>query len=289
MASKDSLFCLFQRLFPQHLVSRIAGALANVRQPWIKNLLISAFIRRFAIDLEEAESADKNTYPSFNAFFTRALKPDARSIDSGLETVISPADGMVSQIGSIREGKLVQAKGIDYRLNDLLADAPLAKTFDKGFFATIYLSPRDYHRVHMPFAGQLIRTTYLPGRLFSVNAATTKALDNLFTRNERLVCQFDSPAGPFVLVLVGATLVAGIETVWEGQYAPASAKYRDHRPDTLHFEKGEEIGRFKFGSTVILLLPPQAAIDGEVKTGQLIKMGEKIARLPGNEHAQHQP
>lgn len=254
-----TLFVILQLLLPQHLLSRVAGWLAELRHPrWLKDLMISGFIKAFGVNMSEAAEPYPEAYPSFNAFFTRPLRAGARPLAEA--DILCPADGCISQIGRIEEASLLQAKGRHYSTWSLLGgDQARAAQFRNGCFATIYLSPRDYHRVHMPIAGELVATRYIPGKLFSVNGTTAAGVERLFARNERLVCYFDTAAGPMAMVLVGAMVVAGIETVWEGQVAPPlrAMLQRDYRalPAPVRLAKGEEMGRFKLGSTVILLFP----------------------------------
>lgn len=281
MNHQAELFVALQRLLPQHALSRLIARVAESKMPWLKNRLIERAIAAFDINIDEAASSDLDDYENFNSFFTRALKEGARPIDQDSDALISPADGAVSQAGPITQQRIIQAKGSDYSASRLLGDSEEAKRYTDGAFTTIYLSPKDYHRVHMPIAGTLMSTRYIPGDLFSVNDKTAQALPGLFARNERLVCQFDSELGQFALVFVGAMLVAGIETVWGGFETPGRGAVRnaDFSGRDLRFDKGEEIGRFKFGSTVILMFQkdkidwqdsfiPQAAV----------QMGEKIAK-----------
>jgi phosphatidylserine decarboxylase len=287
----DSLFILLQHLVPQHLLSRLVGALAELRHPlWLKNAVIRHFVNHFRVDLSEAEQPDPTAYPSFNAFFTRALREGARPIADA--AVVCPADGAISQLGEIREHSIFQAKGHNYSTWALLGgDEARAAQFRNGSFATIYLSPRDYHRVHMPVAGRLVATRYIPGDLFSVNSVTAERVERLFARNERLVCYFDTALGPMAMVLVGAMIVAGIETVWEGQVAPPPRRMvtRDYAQPQAAVElaQGEEMGRFKLGSTVILLFP-EGAVQWEerYRAGVATRLGEALAspaesHLPG--------
>jgi phosphatidylserine decarboxylase len=280
MNHQAELFVALQRLLPKHALSRLIARAAESKIPWLKNWLIERAIAAFNINIHEAASSDLDDYENFNSFFTRALKDGARPIDRHGDALISPADGAVSQAGPITQQRIIQAKGSDYSASRLLGDSEEAKLYNNGAFTTIYLSPKDYHRVHMPIAGTLVSTRYIPGDLFSVNDKTAQALPGLFARNERLVCQFDSELGQFALVFVGAMLVAGIETVWGGFETPGRGAVRnaDFSGRDLYYDKGEEIGRFKFGSTVILLFQkdkidwqdsfvPQAAV----------QMGEKIA------------
>lgn len=251
-------FIILQHLLPQHLLSRLVGRVAECKAPWLKNLLITRFIKHYKVDMSEAAEPDPAHYSNFNAFFTRALREDARPMDDDPNGVCCPADGAISQLGKIQEGRIFQAKGQDYSLHKLLGGDPeLAATFAEGSFATIYLSPRDYHRVHMPVTGTLRSMTYVPGDLFSVNAVTAENVQGLFARNERAVCIFDTELGPMAMVLVGAMIVAGIETVWSGQVAPVKRTITRHdyqKPmNPVVIQKGEEMGRFKLGSTVVLL------------------------------------
>ena len=250
----NTAFIILQYLLPQHLLSRLVGKLAECRLPWLKNLLIRRFIAQYNVDMSEAVDSTPEAYANFNAFFTRALKDDARPIDDA--HVVCPADGAISQLGEINRGRIFQAKGQDYSLQTLLGDdKALTAEFDGGSFATIYLSPRDYHRVHMPVDGTLRSMTYVPGKLFSVNTTTAENVRSLFARNERAICVFDTEFGPMAMILVGAMIVAGIETVWDGQVAPPPRQIttRNYPQDAPSLKKGEEMGRFKLGSTVILL------------------------------------
>jgi phosphatidylserine decarboxylase len=254
----DVLFAKLQYLVPQHLLSRAAGRIARSEKSWIKNTFITWFVKRYHVDMSQAVEENPQAYKCFNDFFTRALKPGARPIDFSENSIVCPADGAVSQLGDIVDGRIFQAKGQDYTAQELLGgDAQLAEEFSAGTFATIYLSPRDYHRVHMPYGGKLRKMVAVPGDLFSVNTATAAQVPRLFSRNERLVAIFDTDIGPMAVVLVGAMIVAGIETVWAGEVAPVkgtvkTTEYRD--PSTaIELAKGDEMGRFKLGSTVVLL------------------------------------
>ncbi|MBN7795563.1 archaetidylserine decarboxylase [Parahaliea mediterranea] len=280
----DSLFILLQHLVPQQLLSRAVGALARARHPrWLKNWVIRRFVNRFRVDLSEAEEPNPEAYATFNDFFTRPLREGARPLADA--DIVCPADGRISQIGDIAEHSIFQAKGRSYSTWSLLGgDEGWAERFRNGSFATIYLSPRDYHRVHMPLAGKLLASRYIPGELFSVNAVTAGGVEHLFARNERLVCYFDTEAGPMAMVLVGAMIVAGIETVWEGQVAPPPRRilHRDFSvaPAPVALGKGEEMGRFKLGSTVILLFPEGAmAWDERYAAGTPTRLGESLAAL----------
>lgn len=268
-------FSLLQYPLPQHALSRLTGRFAQCDKPWVKNTLINAFIKRFNVDMSQAQEPSPSAYPTFNDFFTRALKPDARPLGEG---VLSPADGTLSQYGRLTTaGKLVQAKGHTYSTETLLGgDKTLADEFLDGSFATVYLSPRDYHRVHMPVTGTLREMIYVPGRLFSVNQATANYVPGLFARNERLVCIFDTEHGPMAMVLVGAMIVAAIETVWSGQVTPLSGhpqRMRFGQPVVL--EKGAEMGRFKLGSTVVMCFAKPVTFDNH-SLGTNVQMGQTL-------------
>jgi phosphatidylserine decarboxylase len=277
----EKLFILFQHLVPQHLLSRCTGALARLRHPeWLKNLLIRQFILHFDVDMSEAVESDPSQYACFNDFFTRPLCDGARPL--AVADILCPADGAISQMGEIANGLLFQAKGRFFSAEDLLGgDAVRAAQFERGQFATIYLSPKDYHRVHMPVAGKLTATCYIPGQLFSVNGVTAENVDRLFARNERLVCYFETARGPMAMVLVGAMVVAGIETVWAGQVAPppkrpVAVDYLS-LPAPVELPQGDEMGRFMLGSTVILLFPEGVMhFDERYEAGASTVMGEGL-------------
>ncbi|GAA0694215.1 hypothetical protein GCM10009104_22020 [Marinobacterium maritimum] len=281
---KDSLFILLQHLLPQHLLSRLVGCLAECRMPWVKNLFINWFRKRYQVDMSQALEPNPEAYEHFNAFFTRALKPDARPLDNSEGAILSPADGAISQLGPIEHGRIFQAKGHSYALSTLLGgDLERAQPFINGSFATIYLSPRDYHRVHMPISGTLRESIYIPGDLYSVNQVTAAGVDNLFARNERLVAIFDTELGPMAMVLVGAMIVAGIETVWNGQVAPLPRQplVLDPAPGQppVELAAGDEMGRFKLGSTVILLFGPEVMEWAEqLGAGDSVVMGRSIGQ-----------
>lgn len=274
--SLSRLFALIQYPLPHHLLSRLVGRLADCRTPWLKNALVRRFIRQFKVDMSEAANPDPTAYATFNDFFTRELKADARPLGEG---VLSPADGRLSQFGPLTAGQLLQAKGHRFSAMDLLGgDGEAARRYLGGSFATVYLSPSDYHRVHMPVAGTLTEMVYVPGRLFSVNAATTEHVPNLFARNERLVCHFDTEQGPMVMVLVGAMIVAAIETVWAGQITPLPrGGVQRIRFDTpVHLERGAEMGRFKLGSTVVMALSEPVAFADGLEPGAKVQMGQSL-------------
>jgi len=281
LAAVNRLFILLQTVVPQHALSRITGWLADLRRPvWLKNGIVRLFVWHFGVDMTEAAQPDYRRYPNFNEFFTRALRADARPLAAA--DVVCPADGALSQLGAIAGDRLLQAKGRDFTVVDLLGgDTGRAASYRDGHFATIYLSPRDYHRVHMPVAGRLTATRYVPGRLFSVNAVTAAHVDRLFARNERLVCHFDTERGPMAMVLVGAMIVAGIETVWTGRLAPPpreprAVDYIDTQAP-VEFVRGQEMGRFFLGSTVILLFPQGAVtFEEHLEPGAQTRMGEPL-------------
>ncbi len=276
------LFILMQYLIPQHLLSRMVGRIAECRIDWVKNTFIQQFVRHFKVDMSEAQQSDPCQYPDFNSFFTRALRDGVRPI-CGDQAISSPADGAISQLGAIRSGRIFQAKGQSYSSTELLGGDPeLAALFEDGSFATIYLSPRDYHRVHMPCDGKLQKTVYIPGDLFSVNQTTAERVPRLFARNERLVTLFDTPRGPVASIMVGAMIVAGIETVWSGQEAPPLRAVTTHSfsepPAAVSLRRGQEMGRFKLGSTVILLFPKgKVQWLPELRAGCELRMGQAMA------------
>lgn len=277
-------FAYLQYLLPHHALSRLVGLFAEAR--FGRVLFMRAFIRRYGVDMSEAANPNLHDFANFNAFFTRALRPGCRPLAEEAGAVLCPADGSISQLGDIDADALLQAKGHSYTVADLLGgDTSQAAAFRHGKFATVYLSPRDYHRVHLPVAATLVSTTYIPGRLFSVNHSTVARVPRLFARNERLVCLFDTALGPMAVVLVGAMIVAGIETVWGGQVCPGARAgrlhtidYREHAPP-LRFEAGAEIGRFKLGSTAIVLFP-QGAVElaSTLQAGSPVRMGQLLAR-----------
>jgi phosphatidylserine decarboxylase len=279
-----SIAVRLQYVLPHRLLSRIVLGATRVRwTPW-KNLLIRTITRAYKVDIDEAATTDLTAYPHFNAFFTRALKPGARPLDADPRAVLMPADGRVSQAGAVASGRILQAKGRDYSVAELLADEDFARAFDGGVFATIYLSPRDYHRVHLPVAGRLIETRHVPGRLFSVSPATVDTVPRLFARNERLVCRFDTAHGPMAVVMVGAMLVSGVETVWGGVAIPPYARsvgVVDHRSGpAVELARGAEMARFNMGSTVVVLLPRGHALAAGLTPGTPVRMGQRLGTLP---------
>lgn len=279
----EKLFALLQLVLPHHLVSRLVGYMARSEVPFVKNNFIKVFLNRFDINMSEAAQEDPYAYDNFNAFFTRALKDGARPIDSDPHSIVSPADGAISQLGPILGSDVLQAKGRHYSLYELLGgDSALAAEFTNGSFATVYLSPKDYHRVHMPFTGTLREMIYVPGRLFSVNQATTRQIADLFARNERAVCVFDTEHGPMVVILVGAMIVAGIETVFSGPVTPLArsvqrTRYALNEKGPIVLTKGDELGRFYLGSTAILLFSEgKASFNSSLAADSPVRMGEKL-------------
>ncbi len=283
--SNDRLLSLWQYPIPQHLISRLMGLVANSENPAIRDPFTRWFANRYGVDMNEAANPDLASYRTFNEFFTRPLKPGARPVDRDAHSIVSPADGAISELGPISDDAILQAKGYSYSATTLLGGDPArAEAFRDGQFITVYLSPKDYHRVHMPLAGTLREMIYVPGRLFSVNTRTANGVPGLFARNERVVCIFDTVAGPMALVLVGAIVVAGIATVWSGTVTPphrrleATTFTSGVKPVAL--DKGAEMGRFLVGSTAIVLLPKGAAQwDPALRSGTPLRMGQRIGAL----------
>ena len=267
-------FVTLQRLLPQHLLSRAVGRLAASEARWVRGPLIRAFARAYGVEMREAERAELADYRSFNDFFTRALVPGARPVAAAPDAVAAPGDGRVSQTGLIEQGRLLQAKGVRYSF-DALAGACADPAFEGGPFVTIYLSPKDYHRVHVPLEGRLVRTAAVPGRLFSVNATTEAHVEGLFAVNERLAALFETPFGKMLVVMVGALIVASIETVWDGPRSPyRETTVTEHdRP----FAKGAEMGRFLLGSSVVLAFERgRVRLDEALAPGAAVRMGQAI-------------
>ncbi|HAR76391.1 MAG TPA: phosphatidylserine decarboxylase, partial [Psychrobacter sp.] len=265
-----------QQFVPQQKISKVAGRLAASRHPWVKRTFIRSFAKAYDVSLDEYERQSLNAYESFNDFFTRELQDDARAIDATVNGIASPADGMISQLGQIHDHKLLQAKGRDYDIGQLLADSADGDYFADGSFATVYLAPSNYHRVHMPFDGTLTQTRYVPGTLFSVNNTTAANVPDLFARNERLVCLFDTAYGKAAVIMVGAMIVAGIETVATGKIIRTDdIQEADH---DMSLKKGDELGRFYLGSTAIVVLPKAAKTDWQdtMKHGSTVQMGQLL-------------
>lgn len=281
---KRKLFVGMQHVLPQHLLTSIVYSATRSRSPAIKNWLIGSFMRGFKPEMGDAVQPNPLAYGSFNEFFTRALRPDARPIVRDPGTLISPVDGTVSQLGRIEGKQIFQAKGRHYSLDALLAGpGDWTRRFAGGAFSTLYLAPYNYHRIHMPLPGTLVAAWYVPGKLFSVNATTAAAVDSLFARNERVVCVFENGPLVFAMVLVGALFVGSMETVWHGEITPRRPRRPIELPVTgllapARLEQGAEMGRFNMGSTVILVLPPgttQWLVDQ--RAGSTIRMGQPLA------------
>lgn len=284
--TKDQLFAFTQHITPQKTLSRAIGRIAECENRWVKNTFISQFVKKYQVDMSEAINSDPLSYRNFNDFFTRAIRPELRPICDQDDGIACPADGAISQLGNIEYGTLFQAKGHNYSLTDLLGgDASLSNQFLGGSFATVYLSPKDYHRVHMPLTGRLTKMIHIPGKLFSVNKVTAEQIPNVFARNERTVCLFDTEAGPMAVILVGAMIVASIETVWAGQVTPFNKQvvtWDYGALNNIELKKGEEMGRFKLGSTAIILFGKDAinweeSLQAETPT----KMGMHFGRIVG--------
>lgn len=276
-----SPFILLQQALPQHALSRLAGSLASSERAWIKDLLIRRFAAAYKVDLGEAARKIED-FTSFNDFFTRELKAGARPLADADAFILSPADGAISQLGTISKGRIFQAKGRDFSASELLGHGEdIARGFEGGSFITIYLSPRDYHRVHMPASGRLQSTAYIPGDLFSVNQQTAESVDRLFARNERLACLFDGADGRFASVMVGAMIVAGIDPVWPHRFSAHASDvvHENFAAEDREFAAGDEMGRFYLGSTVVLLFEKGRAEWLEtLGPGNAIRMGEAIGR-----------
>ncbi len=278
--TSDILKARLQYILPKRALTDFAGCLANVEIPAIKNYLIRDFIGKYNVNMSEALVESIDDYASFNEFFIRHLKPGSRPISDA--TVVSPVDGIVSEIGAISSGRLIQAKGHDYTVKELLAtDAMTSAQFDNGLFATLYLSPKDYHRVHMPIEATLRDMIYVPGKLFSVRPATALVIPKLFSQNERLVVFFDTSLGLMAMVLVGATIVGAIGTSWHGDIRRGSRKQRFVYSENMNIvlQKAAEMGYFKLGSTVIVLLADGHRVTWkpELKAGSLIRLGDALA------------
>lgn len=277
----DYVKTFFHYLTPKKTLTWILGSIANIKTPWFKNLFINCFIRIYDVNMAEAQYDTADDYETFNNFFTRYLKPEARPIAD--TTIISPVDGYLAQFGRIEDGQIIQAKGRQYSLEALLAgDVNACETLKKGAFATLYLSPKDYHRVHMPIEGTLLQTTYVPGKLFSVQPATTRVIPDLFARNERLICLFDTPIGLMASIMVGATIVGSMATSWGGVLPRKKIieriNYRGQDFAQPSLPQGGEMGYFQMGSTVILLFANAQAIQwvDQLTVGQAVKFGQTL-------------
>ena len=277
----DRFAVLPQYLFPKRALTSFAGWVSSHQRGWVTTEIVRRFVRKYQVNMDEALNPDIASYLSFNDFFTRALKPGARPIADA--DLVSPVDGAISQFGVIEKDQIFQAKGHHYSTTAVVGgDAALAAQYEHGSFATLYLSPRDYHRIHMPCDGRLLRMTYVPGDLFSVNPVTARGVPGLFARNERVVCVFESARGPFVLILVGATIVGSMATVWHGVVNPPRGKvvrtwdYPASGP-AVALKKGEEMGRFLLGSTVVMLFPKgPLAFNPQWAPGRSIRLGEAM-------------
>ena len=279
-------FVVLQYLVPKHLLTRLTWRIARIRNVRVKDFLITQFAKAFDVDLDEVRLEVPGGFATFNEFFVRELKDGARRIDDDAEAIVSPVDGTISAAGAIRADRIFQAKGMDYTLGDLLAtDLAEAEHYIGGRFATIYLAPHDYHRVHAPLNAELVAARYVPGDLFSVNEATVSRLDGLFRRNERLVMHFRTDRGPAVLIFVGAFNVGSISTPWTGEVRPRKTGVVDALDLGAHptrVGKGDLLGWFNMGSTVILLLPGGACEwDDDLEPGETVRMGQEIGELQG--------
>lgn len=275
----DQLKIISQYLLPKHLLSRLTGKMAAAKAGKLTTFLITRFISQYGIDMSEAKHSEAEDFDTFNDFFTRELKEGIRPIISGDENLALPVDGKISQQGDIKAGRIFQAKGHDFSLRELLGgqDA-ISAPFEDGIFSTIYLAPKDYHRIHMPITGKLEKTIFIPGDLFSVNPLTAENVPNLFARNERAVAIFSTAVGPMAMVLVGATIVASIETVWSGTFKGKEIQYWDHSDEDIVLEKGAEMGRFKLGSTIVALFAKDAIeLSSALEPGSVTRLGELFA------------
>ena len=282
LSFKDKLFLLFQYCVPHKLLNYLAAKIANSKIQILKNLLIKLFIKKFNIDLSEYILQDPLEFESFNAFFTRKLSPGIRTFDTNSDVICSPIDGGISQINNITQNRLIQAKNHFYTLLDLTAGfEQFYHPFINGNFVTLYLSPRDYHRVHMPLDGKLLCSLYVPGKFFSVNDVSNDNIPNIYTKNTRLLCQFETELGPMCVIFVGAMIVGQISTKWGGcMHYNDEPIFKDHTKEHLKFNKADEIGHFELGSTVILLFNKQIIWDDNLHAGQPIQMGQKLGVMP---------
>lgn len=280
----DKLKIIGQYLLPKHLVTLLAGKLANAKMGKFTTFLITKFIKQFKIDMSEAKYSEAADFETFNDFFTRELKAGLRPIIEGDNNLATPVDGCVSQQGEIKAGRIFQAKGHDFSLRELLGGRDdVAAPFDDGIFSTVYLAPKDYHRIHMPITGKLEQMIFIPGDLFSVNPLTAQNVPNLFARNERAVAIFSTAIGPMAMVLVGATIVGSIETVWEGTLTPQKNKeiqYWDYQDQEIVLQKGAEMGRFKLGSTIVALFPKDSIeFSDALAPSSVTRLGELFATV----------
>ncbi|MGB1648951.1 MAG: archaetidylserine decarboxylase [Cycloclasticus sp.] len=277
------LFILLQHILPQHGLSALMHKLARCKTPWVKNTMINFIVKRFGVNMSEAFEPNPEAYETFNAFFTRKLRDDVRPLERGRTTISCPVDGTISQIGRIDNGEVFQAKGKSFNLSALLGNDALASEFEDGQFTTIYLSPKDYHRIHFPIGGALKKMVHVPGDLFSVNPTTVATIDELFARNERVIAFFDTPAGPMAMVMVGAIFVSSIETVWYGEVTPPrhnQIRHWSYQDKKLKYKKNEEMARFNMGSTVVLLYGKDKVTWAEgLAAGDTVQHGQVIAKM----------
>ena len=282
-----------QYVIPKHFLSSMMHSFMQIKTPFIKNNVIKIMTKIYGIEISEAADENIENYPHFNAFFTRALKDEARPIDATPNSWVSPADGLISQSTEIQKNHIIQAKSHPYTVEALVGgDIEYAKKFENGDAAVIYLSPKDYHRVHMPIDAKLISMTYVPGDLFAVNPATVRQIPGLFARNERLVIRFENEQGPFCLIMVGAIFVGSMETVWEGiitpEYDPV-IQHWDYVEKDINLVKGQELGRFNMGSTVVLVTPEGVISElGKIQANTPIKMGQHLAKYSDNNNIKQQ-
>lgn len=279
---RDRIFVALHSMLPGHFLSWLMFHIARIQNPGFKNFFIGVFAKLYKVNLEEAELEQIKSYPDFSAFFTRALKPGARPIDQDPKVLISPVDGTISELGPVLNGKMIQAKGFDYTVSELLGGSKAAAFFNKGSFCTIYLAPHNYHRIHMPANGRLREWSYQPGRLFSVSTQVVRKVPKVFVRNERVCAIFETDFGPMAVIMVGALFVGSIETVWNGRITPPHGQeagtYSPMSPVVLM--RGRELGRFNMGSTVILLAPPgMVAWRPHLKAGKEVRMGLALGNL----------
>lgn len=270
-----------QYLVPQHTLSRFMGILGNCQKSWVKNRFIAWFVHHYGVDMSIAQQTDPLQYPSFNSFFTRVLQPEARPVVRKEGAIVCPVDGAISQIGTSQDGRLLQAKGFDYGIIQLLGGSEQrAAPFLNGRFITLYLAPKDYHRVHMPLAGQLREMIYVPGQLFSVNDRTARQISNLFARNERVVCIFETVVGLMAVIFVGAIIVGSINTVWAGKIISSKrggVRCWNYSDQSIKFDAGEEIGHFQMGSTVIVLFSKDSITwTQDLNAGQVVEVGQLL-------------
>ncbi|MFT5259842.1 MAG: phosphatidylserine decarboxylase [Saprospiraceae bacterium] len=280
----DQLKIIGQYILPKHLLTRLAGKLAETKMGKFTTFLITKFIKQFKIDMSEAKYSDPAYFDTFNDFFTRELKAGLRPIVEGDANLATPVDGCISQQGDIKQGRIFQAKGHDFGLRELLGGREdVATPFEEGIFSTVYLAPKDYHRIHMPLTGKLEKMIFIPGDLFSVNPLTAENVPNLFARNERAVAIFSTAIGQMAMVLVGATIVGSIETVWAGTLKPQKNKaiqYWDYHDQSIVLEKGAEMGRFKLGSTIVALFPKNSIeFDKAMAPSSVTRLGELFATV----------